>query len=173
MKVLSFAYKRCSEAQGTGMESGNVSVSNFKPLDAQRAGGMPLRCILAHPMSELDGHVIAPIMQTDSDRALTSQFCSSWTRSLIIKLDSTRTARLLARLDPSLPPAPSLSLLSLLRPPLPSQSLLALPAPLALPLALTLLSPSPLSLGELLANYGPLPHICWQIGCTTTTIQPR
>ena len=57
MKVLNFAYKRCallcsafwsagSETRGEDIKRGKVLVTISKPLVAQRAGGITLRCML-------------------------------------------------------------------------------------------------------------------------------
>ena len=44
IKVLSFAYKKCSDARGEGRERGSVFVTIFKLFVAQRTGGINLRC---------------------------------------------------------------------------------------------------------------------------------
>ena len=67
-------------ARGKGRERGNVLVNIFKTPVAQRAGGITLRCMSAHPTGWLNGHVIIPIMQTDFDRALTCKYGSKSVR---------------------------------------------------------------------------------------------
>ena len=59
------------------MKRGNVLVTMSRPLIAQRLGGIILRCMSAHPMGLLNGHVITPTMQTDFERALTFKFDNS------------------------------------------------------------------------------------------------